>query len=161
MHEGSDSFGECLSEALVLPPYAGGQVRVEAGFSKQCLPDALSPPPLPSCHSDPLPEPRCSSDLTSSAISCLLLEPCRLYPSIGDAWVRHHCARMWFSLVILPESMAKFQDKHVRGHCPSLSYDSHTDVLKCWRPSFNRILCLNKLVSVNCNWKLCLNWQQT
>lgn len=56
MYEGSDSFGECHSESprLSAPchPTRATQVRVEAGFSKQSLPVALSPSPLSSCHSD-------------------------------------------------------------------------------------------------------------
>lgn len=67
----------CLSPPCL--PIRATQVRVEAGFSKQSLPVALSPSPLSSCHSPPLPEPCCSSDLTSSAISCLQLEPRWIY----------------------------------------------------------------------------------
>lgn len=57
------------------------KVRVETGFSKYRLPAPLSPSPLCSCHSDPLPEPHCSSDLTSLAISCLLLSPADSTPA--------------------------------------------------------------------------------
>lgn len=82
-------------------PMQAAQVRVEAGFSKQCLPVALSPSPLFSCHSDPLPEHHCSSDLTSLAISCLLLEPCWSYRHTSDAQVLHHSVNIQLSLVIL------------------------------------------------------------
>lgn len=76
MYEGSDSFGECHSETIVSPTASPQGDKSEAGFSKWALPVALSLSPLCSCHSDPLPEPRCSSDLTSSPISCLLLKSC-------------------------------------------------------------------------------------
>lgn len=101
MYEGCDSFGECHSKTFVSFPWLPvwmTQVRVEAGFSKHCLPVPLSPPPLCSCHSDPLSKPCCSSDLTSSTISCLLLEPCCFYTSTNDTLVQYHCAEASFHL---------------------------------------------------------------
>lgn len=143
MHEGSDSFGECHSETLIsllcLPMWVT-QVRVEAGFFKHHLPVLLSPSPLCSCHS----EPPCSSDLTSSAASCLLLEPCWLYARTSDAFVQLHCEEPgldwvhvfycilflsslevvseWLKMLQRPECNSdnkNWWDKHAHWLCPS------------------------------------------
>lgn len=96
MHEASDSFGERYSETFVslpLPPRTGRTSQSRSQIFK-----AVSSCWLISISSlflsfRPLPEPRCSSDLTSSEISCLLLEPCCLSAGTGDALVLHLCAK--------------------------------------------------------------------
>lgn len=153
------SFRDPRLSPPCLPMWAA-QVRVEAGFSKQCLPVALSPSPLSSCHSDPLPEPHCSSDLTSSghflpsAWTLLTLPRHRWRTSTASLWetsaqlgqffffFMKWCLRGWVQMSARPEHTSDNKIGILLGkylHClhPSvLSYELHV-ILR-----FSNVICV-------------------
>lgn len=88
MCEGCDSFRECHSETLVPLPSQPLHVGFTSQNQGRIFQSSLFLFPylyvLSSCHSVPFPETHRSSDLTSLAISCPLLQSCQLHASTGD-----------------------------------------------------------------------------
>lgn len=98
MDEWSDSFGECHLKTLIFSPCSTSQSwsRIFKAVSSCCL-ISISSFFLPF---RPLPVHHGSSDLTSLAISCLLLEPRWSYCHTSDTQVLHHSVNIQLSLVI-------------------------------------------------------------
>lgn len=73
------------------------QVRVEAGFSKQSLPVALSPSPLSSCHSDPFQSHAAALTSLPQPFPAFCLNPST---PAQVTLVLQHCAKTQFALVL-------------------------------------------------------------
>lgn len=143
MYEGSDSFGEWHSEIPVHPasPCRRHKSELRQDFeSRLFLLPYLCVRSLPVIQT-PLPEPRHSSDLTSSAISCLLLEPYCLNAGTGDSLLLHYCANNLLCSVFY------YFVFEVISVCGRLKISSGTDCYKIGK--FGHALCIISFDIIN------------